>query len=103
MLRFHCARLRVPLTLVFGGWLVFLVAETGPHLVHHVFDTDEQPACSFLAAADCPSAAGAVLDDVPAPTPSPEPADAAPAAPLLSTSVGPTSTRGPPRAPLALA
>ena len=41
-----------PLALLFGIWLFALVLETAPHLVHHLFDEDEAPACEFLAVAD---------------------------------------------------
>jgi hypothetical protein len=79
-----------------------LAAEAAPHLVHHLFDTPDDPPCEFLAAAEHATAAVAALDTaaptlVPAravglPTPALAPAGETP---------GPVS-RGPPPSPPAL-
>ncbi len=97
------ARLRPTLAMVLAGWLLALAVEASPHLVHHAFDGDGDPACADLAAADhAPAAAGAVAVVQAALVPL-ERVDAPPVAAQAATGVRPTSTRGPPSAPLALA
>jgi len=44
-------RLRPLLAAVAAAWLLWLAAESGPHLVHHLFD-DGDVECQLLAVAD---------------------------------------------------
>ncbi len=94
--------LRRALLLLLGGWLLVLIAETTPHLVHHLFDTDHDPECEYLAVADhAPAAVTAVLT-VAVAVPACGRADpGAPPRPALSPARAPAS-RDPPTTPLAL-
>lgn len=90
------ARLRPVLSLLLGGWLLVLVAELTPHLVHHLFDPDEDGQCLYLAAADHapPAVATAVVTLA---TPPACDRAAPPPATLPGSPVAPSAaTRGPP-------
>src|SRR5262245_37853804 len=94
-------RWRPTLSLLLGVALLYQIAETTPHLVHHLFETDQEPECEFLAVADHTPAAAAPLlllvvtliacgraGAVPAPrprlTPARAPASRGPPAPSLA-------------------
>jgi hypothetical protein len=89
------------LSLLLCGALLFLIAETTPHLVHHLFETDQEPECEVLVIADhTPAAAAPVLAFV-AVLSAGGRTDPAPAArPPLAPGRRPAS-RGPPAASLA--
>jgi hypothetical protein len=98
-------RLHRSLALILGGWLLFLLAESSPHLVHHLLDPnpDSDHDCSYLAAAD--HAPAALAEPAPAPHglgvqahPAPVPVTAG-----RSTAARPAATRAPPAARLARA
>ena len=57
----RCSRWRSTLSLLLGAALLYVIAETTPHLVHHLFETDQEPECEFLAVADHATAAIAPL------------------------------------------
>lgn len=93
---------RLALTPLLGGWLLVFLAEASPHLVHHLFDDDDEHAeCGYLAAIDH------------GPADSPVPVVAVPVLPVcgraeplsvpLAGSPPPPAraTRGPPASPLA--
>ncbi|HEV8676548.1 MAG TPA: hypothetical protein VGX21_21130 [Methylomirabilota bacterium] len=93
---------RRALALLLGGWLVFLAAEAAPHLVHHLFDSEDEAACEFLATADHAPAALAAVDTV---QPTLRPAEPLPllGPPRAPASEGPRHAgRGPPPSPPAL-
>src|SRR5262249_36452416 len=57
----RCFRCRSALSLLLGAALLYVIAETTPHLVHHLFETEQEPECEFLAVADHATAATAPL------------------------------------------
>ena len=88
------------LALVLGAWLILLLAESGPHFVHHAFDVDPEPECDYLGAADhAPAAVTEVPPDLAAWR---VPADVVPApnAGLPVAAVRQAAIRAPPFAPL---
>lgn len=89
------ARVRRPLALVLGIWLLLLLAEAAPHLVHHLFDPDGDANCGFLAAADHAPADIAAPLAIPVLLASRE-GPVAPAPPRLSFGAPPSSSRSPP-------
>ncbi len=98
-------RFRRWLALVLGGWLLVLLAESSPHLVHHLFDSDRDhgQGCGYLATAD--HAPAALADATPA-APGLWPqthAVPAPVTPERSTAARPVAIRAPPVARLARA
>ncbi len=97
------ARLRQALALVLASWLLLLTAETGPHLVHHLFDTDEETACGFLAVDQHAPAAIAAPALVPKALPTSEALGLAPRPRCSDSSGPPPASRGPPTTPLASA
>jgi hypothetical protein len=89
------------LSLLLCGAFLFLIAETTPHLVHHLFETDHEPECEFLAIADHTPAASAPLLVLVVALSVCGQTDAVPASrPPLATGRRPAS-RGPPTASLA--
>ena len=81
-----------------AAWLVFLLAEEGPHLVHHLLDTDGEPDCHFLAAAEhAPPAVGAPAV-VPYPVAASARVEERPAG-RVTTRSHPTPARAPPALP----
>jgi hypothetical protein len=96
-------RARRGFALLLGGWLLLLAAEAAPHLVHHLFDTPDDAACEFLAAAEHAPAAIAALDTAaPALLPARAVTLLAPALARPGETPGQVS-RGPPPSPPALA
>ena len=49
------------LSLLLCGAILFLIAESTPHLVHHLFETDQEPECEVLVIADHTQATAAPL------------------------------------------
>jgi len=96
------SRLRVALTWLLGGWLLVLLAEAGPHLVHHAFETDEDAECAFLAAADHAPGDVEAPPAIEPPRASDEHAVAATLPLPLPSSPRSTPARSPPRASPAL-
>jgi hypothetical protein len=94
-------RCRPTLSLLLCGAILFLIAETTPHLVHHLFETDQEPECEFLAIADHTPAAAAPLLLFMVALSAFGPTDPDPASrPALAPARRPAS-RGPPTASLA--
>lgn len=94
------ARLRRSLALLLGGWLLFLPAESSPHLVHHLLDPDREHDCRHLAAADhAPAALAGAAPALPGFSVQ-TPAAPAPVTPGRSTAARPAATRAPPIARL---
>jgi hypothetical protein len=94
-------RCRPRLSLLLCGALLFLIAETTPHLVHHLFETDQEPECEVLVIADHTPAATAPLALFVVALSTSGRTDPAPASrPALAPARRPAS-RGPPTASLA--
>ena len=52
--------------MVLAVWIALVAVEAAPHLVHHLFDDDDQaPPCEFLALADHTPGALAPSPDLP--------------------------------------
>jgi hypothetical protein len=91
-------RYRLRLSLLLCGALLFLIAETTPHLVHHIFETDQEPECEVLVIAEHTPAAAAPLVLFAAPlSASGRTASDPPSRPSLAPGRRPAS-RGPPPA-----
>src|SRR5262245_13529997 len=94
-------RYRPRLSVLLCGALLFLIAETTPHLVHHLFQTDQEPECEVLVIADhTPAAAPPLVPFVVALSACGRTVGYRPSRPSLSEIRRPAN-RGPPPASLA--
>jgi hypothetical protein len=94
------ARPPVAVALGLTAWWLVMVAETGPHLVHHLFDVDGEVECPFLAAAHDAPAASETPVLVPRPLPTREAPAVRPQPAPRALSNRPPGARAPPPPPL---